>query len=271
MENMKNFLRTYKKRWFYPVLLSGIILLSILLIGACAGKPTESSATLPAVATAVPATPTTDLCSDANKVIETKRLNRYMVTFDDLSVLAQATPRDQLAVVLLEMQKVRREAAFETVQPCFAKLQSAQVSFMNGVINTMTGFLSGTQADALADSITQTRNQRTLYDAELAGLLGMTYVTMTPAPTIEAPAETPTFTPTPVRALGTQDSYILDGPSTQYTAIETFLINQEANVIAKSADGQWVKISRAVPSEVIGWVSVQFISIEGDLNQVPVE
>jgi hypothetical protein len=259
------------------LLMVTILVLGISLISACAQKPLEADSTSIAMAVnnansnSNGAAPTADLCTAENKLIETKRLNRYMVTFDDLSVLAQATPREQLAVVILEMQKVRRDAAFEEVQPCFSNLQITQVNFMNGVVNTMTSFLSGIEADTLTELITETRNQRTLYDTELASLLGMTYVTLTPAPTIEAPAETPTFTPAPIRALAAQDGYILDGPGTQFMAIETFLIGQEANIIAKSADGQWLKISRGVPTEVTGWIAIQGISIEGDINQVPVE
>jgi len=219
----------------------------------------------------VPAEATQDLCSAENKKTETQRLHRFMVIFDDLSVLAQATPKEQLAIVILEMQKVRREAAFEEIQPCFGTLQSTQVNFMNGVINTMTNFLSGVQASVLEEKIAETRTLRTLYDAELAALLGMTYITTTPVPAVPAASQTPTLPPTPVRAIGTQDTYILDGPGSQYVALDTYLIGQEAQILARSADGLWLKISRVQPTPIIGWIALQFVSIDGDINQVPVE
>jgi hypothetical protein len=247
--------------------LLGVLLLAGLWLSACASPAAETDAR-PLVK---PVEPTQDLCSAANKEEETRRLHRYMVIFDDLSVLAQATPREQLAVVILEMQKVRRDAAFEEVQPCFAALQSSQVNFMNAVINTMTSFLSGIQANILEQKIAETRQLRSLYDVELANNLGLTYVTTTPAPTVQTPSDTPTFTPAPVSALGTQDSYILDGPGSQFVVVDTFLIGQEANIIARSADNQWVKISRVQPSAVTGWIGVQFATINGDINQVPVE
>ncbi len=256
--------KSKQMKWYF---LPGILLFAGLWLTSCASPAANPEVKPPNDQ----AEPTQDFCSAANKQEETRRLHRYMVIFDDLSVLAQATPREQLAVVILEMQKVRRDAAFEVVQPCFAAMQSAQVNFMNAVINTMTNFLSGVQANILEEKIVGTRNLRSVYDIELANNLGMSYVTTTPAPTIPPPSDTPTFTPTPVRAVGIQDSYILDGPGTQFMAVDTFLTGQEANVIAKSADGQWVKISRVQPSAVTGWIGIQFATLEGDINQVPVE
>jgi hypothetical protein len=248
-------------------ILLGIVFLAGLWLTACASPASETDAS-PLIKQAEP---TQDLCSAANKEVETRRLHRYMVIFDDLSVLAQATPREQLAVVILEMQKVRRDAAFEEVQPCFGALQSTQVSFMNAVINTMTSFLSGIQADILEKKIAETRQLRSSYDVELANNLGLTYVTATPAPSVQPPSDTPTFTPAPVSALGIQDSYILDGPGSQFMAVDTFLTGQEANIVARSADNQWLKISRVQPSTVTGWIGAQYATINGDINQVPVE
>ncbi|MBI9048986.1 MAG: hypothetical protein JEZ00_06195 [Anaerolineaceae bacterium] len=251
--------------------ISILILLTIIgtSLASCANDPAA-----PIVEEAVASSdvaPTENLCTGDSKITETRRLNRYMIRFDDISVLAQATPREQLAEIILEMQRIRQDAAFEEVQPCFSNLQSTQVNFMNGVIITMTNFLSGVSATILEERINETRELRTQYDAELASLLGMTYITSTPAPTIVQADDTPTFTAAPVRAFGVQDSYILNGPGDTFTAVDTFLTGQEANIISRSADGMWVKISRAQPSEITGWVSVQFISIEGDANQLPVE
>jgi hypothetical protein len=249
------------------LILLAVLFLAVLWLSACASPAADSGAS-PLVKQAEP---TQDLCSSANKEEETRRLHRYMVIFDDLSVLAQATPREQLAVVILEMQKVRRDAAFEEVQPCFGALQSTQVNFMNSVINTMTSFLSGIQANILEQKIAETRQLRSLYDVELANNLGLTYVTTTPAPSVQPPSDTPTFTPAPVSALGIQDSYILDGPGSQFVAVDTFLTGQQANIIARSADNQWIKIARVQPSAITGWIGVQYATINGDINQVPVE
>jgi hypothetical protein len=215
--------------------------------------------------------PTIDLCVGDAKIEEARRLNRFMIRFDDISVLAQATPREQLAQIILEMQKIRQEAAFEEVQPCFTNLQSKQVNFMNGVIITMTNFLSGATAETLEAKINETRELRVQYDAELAALLGMTYVTTTPAPTVIPVSDTPTYTPAPVRAVFVGTGYIMEGPGDNYTALDTFNQNQEANIIARTADNMWIKISRSQPSQVTGWVSIHFITVDGDLNQVPVE
>jgi hypothetical protein len=248
-------------------LLLGTLLVSSLWLVSCTSKTPE----VELVQTNQVEEPTVDVCSAGHKEDETRRLHRYMIIFDDLSVLAQATPREQLALVIMEMQKVRRDAAFEKVQPCFSALQSTQVNFMNGVINTMTSFLSGVQSSVLEQKIAETRSLRSSYDSELAALLGMRYITATPAAIIPPPMDTATFTPAPVRASGTQNSYILEGPGSQYVAIDTFLVGQEANIIAQSTDGQWVKISRVQPSEITGWISVAFIEIDGDMSQIPVE
>ena len=249
-----------------------VLLLIIMLSGVLAGCASEPAAESNSPDTAgVVVAPTVDLCSGDAKIEETRRLNRFMIRFDDISVLAQATPREQLAEIILEMQKIRQEAAFEEVQSCFVNLQSTQVNFMNGVIITMTNFLSGATAETLEAKINETRQLRSQYDAELAGLLGMTYVTTTPAPTVIPVSDTPTFTATSVRAMAVQNAYIMEGPSQATTALDTFLVNQEANIVARTSDNMWVKISRAQPSEVTGWVAIQNVSVDGDLNQVPVE
>jgi uncharacterized protein YgiM (DUF1202 family) len=84
-------------------------------------------------------------------------------------------------------------------------------------------------------------------------------------------SDTPTYTATPVRAVAVNNGYIMEGPGDNYTAMDTLLINQEANIVARTADNMWIKISRVQPSEVTGWVAIQFVTVEGDLNQVPVE
>jgi hypothetical protein len=251
-------------KWISALLL--VVTLVVLMAG-CAKEPAAD----PEAAAVSQIVPTVDLCSGQAKIDETKRLNRYMVRFDDISVLAQATPREQLAEIILEMQKIRQEAAFDEVQSCFSNLQSTQVNFMNGVIITMTNFLSGATAETLEAKINETRQLRTQYDAELASLLGMTYVTTTPAPTVIPVSDTPAFTATPVRAHAVQNTYVMEGPSEATTALDTFLIDQEANIIARTSDNMWVKISRAQPSSVTGWIAIQSITVEGDLNQVPVE
>ena len=243
--------------------ISGFVLLILMvgLLAGCASEPAGNSGDLEPVSADV--VPTTDLCVGDAKVEETRRLNRYMIRFDDISVLAQATPREQLAQIVLEMQKIRQESAFEEVQPCFTNLQSKQVNFMNGVIITMTNFLSGATAETLETKINETRQLRTQYDAELADLLGMTYVTTTPAPTVIPVSDTPTYTATPVRAVAVNNGYIMEGPGDNFTAMNTLLINQEANIIARTADNMWIKISRVQPSEVTGWVAIQLVTVDG--------
>lgn len=243
-----------------------LIMMATLIVGCASEQATDTGGP-----EASEIAPTDDLCTGDAKIEETRRLNRFMIRFDDISVLAQATPREQLAQIILEMQKIRQEAAFEEVQPCFSNLQSTQVNFMNGVIITMTNFLSGATAETLEAKINETRELRVQYDAELAGLLGMTYVTTTPAPTVIPVSDTPTYTPAPVRAVFVAPGYIMEGPGDNYTALDTFNQNQEANIIARTADNMWIKISRSQPSAVTGWVSIQFVSVEGDLNQIPVE
>ena len=62
------------------------------------------------VATEVVVEVVVDVCSDtALKGVEIDRFTRLMSQFDDVSILAQITPKEQMAVVILKMQDIKHE------------------------------------------------------------------------------------------------------------------------------------------------------------------
>lgn len=115
-----------------------------------------------------------------------------MREFDDASVLASNMPREQLSGSIADLQRIRREAEDETVPPCLTQLKTYQVQHMNSVISTLIAFMGGTDQQTLDQGIALARQQHDQYTLELAKVLGLTIVAVTPP---SGPSETPTPTP----------------------------------------------------------------------------
>ena len=100
-----------------PVLRTLFFLIVVVLftagIAACGSKgPATENAQ---AAATVP--PTLDRCAPGNEPVEVSKVTRLMRSFDEVSVIAQATPNQQLAVMLLEMHRIRDEATDLDVPP----------------------------------------------------------------------------------------------------------------------------------------------------------
>lgn len=177
------------------LLIISTLVLTMALAG-CGNIP----ATPQTPATAVPATETEsvpptvtatpDPCSPGQIETEVQKVHKHMREFDDASILASSTPRDQLSGSIADLQRIRREAEDETIPPCLTNLKAYQVQHMNSVISTLISFMGGADQKSLDDGITLARQQHDQYTLELARLLGLTIV---PA----APPVTPSLTPTP--------------------------------------------------------------------------
>jgi hypothetical protein len=115
-----------------------------------------------------------------------------MREFDDAATLASNVPREQLSTSIADLQRIRREAEDELVPPCLTQLKAYQVQHMNSVIGTLIAFLGGTDQQSLDQGITLARQQHDQYTLELAKVLGLTVVAVTPR---SEPSETPTPTP----------------------------------------------------------------------------
>jgi hypothetical protein len=112
-----------------------------------------------------------------------------MREFDDASILASSTPRDQLSSSIADLQRIRREAEDETIPACLTDLKAYQVQHMNSVISTLISFMGGADQESLDQGISLARQQHDQYTLELARVLGLTVV---PAAPSGKPSETPT-------------------------------------------------------------------------------
>ena len=174
------------------------LLLLTMMSAACGAPPVtpaNSATQTPPTATAL-ASPdlssTPDPCSLPQLETEVQEVHRHMREFDDASVLASNVPREQLSGSIADMQRIRREAEDETIPPCLAQLKAFQVQHMNSVISTLIAFMGGTDQQTLDQGISLARQQHDQYTLELAKVLGLTVVAVTPP---SAPSETPTPTP----------------------------------------------------------------------------
>ena len=147
--------------------------------------PATETESVPATFTGTP-----DPCSPGQIEAEVQKVHKHMREFDDASILASSTPRDQLSGSIAELQRIRREAEDETIPACLTNLKAYQVQHMNSVISTLITFMGGADQKSLDDGISLARQQHDQYTLELARLLGLTVV---PA----APASPPSLTPTP--------------------------------------------------------------------------
>jgi hypothetical protein len=136
------------------------------------------------------ATLTPDACSPGQIEAEVQKVHKHMREFDDASILASSTPREQLSGSIADLQRIRREAEDETIPACLTDLKTNQVQHMNTVINTLIAFMGGADQQSLDQGIGLARQQHDQYTLELARLLGLTVVAATPPPS--ATAETPT-------------------------------------------------------------------------------
>ena len=177
------------------------LLLIILTLGLTIGStgcgatpaapPTQTPAAPPTqTETALPLnTATPDPCSPGQIEAQVQKVHKHMREFDDASILASSTPRDQISNSIADLQRIRREAEDETIPPCLTNLKTYQVEHMNTVINTLISFMSGADQKSLEQGIAVARQQHDQYTLELARLLGLTVV---PATAPSGPSETPT-------------------------------------------------------------------------------
>jgi len=111
-----------------------------------------------------------------------------MREFDDASALAASRPREQLADAIADLQRIRRETEDQPTPSCLTDLRTYQVSHMNAVINTLIGFMGGSDQQTVDQGIAQARDLHDRYTIELARLLGLT---VEPASNVVPPTDTP--------------------------------------------------------------------------------
>jgi hypothetical protein len=138
---------------------------------------------------------TPDPCAPENVKAQVMDFNHIAREFDDLSVIAQNTPREQLTPIITQLQGIRRRSEDYLVPSCMQKLKEYQLNYMNVFINTLVALYSSLTSELTEDRVA-TINQgmaaavqyHDQYLIEMARLLGVTL----PAPSAPAaPIGTP--------------------------------------------------------------------------------
>jgi len=131
---------------------------------------------------------TPDPCAPENIRVEVEKVHKLMREFDDASLLAASTPREQIRPAIADLQEIRRAAEDQKVPACLGNLKTYQITHMNTVINTLVSFMGGTSdQETMNQGIALARQQHDQYTLELARLLGVTVM----------PAAPPVVTSTP--------------------------------------------------------------------------
>jgi hypothetical protein len=195
-----------------------------------------------------------------------------MREFDDASLLAANTARDQLRPAISELQRIRRAAEDLQVPPCLGTLKKVQLAHMNLVIATLTAFMGGADQASVNEGIGRARQLHDQYTLEIARLLGITVVAVTSA----APSETPAAN-VPATQAGT---FITNpGPSTVNMRAAPALdslnlglldVGLSALVLGRSGDNQWLLIEIPGQPGQSAWVFTSLVVVAGSLDAVPV-
>lgn len=252
-------------------------LLTILGLVACGSKGSSaSSEALPGgskIASVPEVSATLDSCAPENISSEIEQVHSLMREFDDASLLASNTPLAQMNPSIGDLQRIRRAAQDQPAPACLVSLKQFQLAHMLTVINTMLGFLSGADAEAINQNIVLARQQHDQYTLEMAGLLGLTVV---PASTQVGPQETPE----PVAESPSSEIFVTNpGPSPINIRAQPNLsadtlglldINASAIVHGRTADAFWYQIEFPGGDGQTAWVYVSLVQISDPIADLPV-
>jgi hypothetical protein len=221
-------------------------------------------------------TTTPDLCAPQNIQPEVQKVNRLMREFDDASVLAANTPKEQLRVAIADLQRIRREAEDQEIPGCLADLKKYQIAHMNTVINTLIGFMGGAQQETVNQGIAVARKQHDQYSLEMLRLLGMTVVPITATPGTDQPAPTTAVQATSTMAgvavsnAGTSPVNMRATPSLDGAGVGLLQPGESAVVIGRTADNAWYQIQVPNQPGQTAWVYAQLVQVAGPVESVPV-
>lgn len=241
-----------------------LVVISIALAG-CAAPPAQAEqAQIPVTGV--------DRCAPDNITDEIAKISVFQRDFDDVSFLAQSTPQNQTAVVILELQRLRRTALDYDAPPCLLTLKENQINYMAAVITTLMRFMAGGEVQAINQQLAMSRELRIKYEAELARLMGVEYQTPTPWPTMPPSTSTPVPEATPVTlGVGTdQDVNVFQGPGVDYPVLGYFIHGTQAIAYARSENNEWLLVQLVDKPDVQGWVGTRLVKVEGDIAILPV-
>jgi len=172
-------------------------------------------------------------------------VHKLMREFDDASLLASNTPLEQLNPTIANLQRIRRAAEDLQVPDCLVTLKQYQLTHMNTVINTMLGFLSGADPEALNRGIALARQQHDQYTLELANLLDLTVVappTADPLTGTPAAVVTPTFSGLYITNTGPTNVNLRAQPALSAESLGILDIGESAALFGRTDDALWLQV-----------------------------
>jgi hypothetical protein len=260
-------------------------LIILVLMGACSSQATASVPTQITInPSATPtiagrATSTPDLCAPDNIVDQVRKVHNVMRKFDDLMFVANVTPQAQLSPIIIDLLAARREAEDLDIPVCLTTLQLAALNYQNTVIDYLAQFMGGGAKEQINSQIAASQNLRVTYEAELARLIGATYVpppTATPLPTLSAPGVLLTGTPVagPSGAMITNQGptavNLRNAPSFDAAKLGDLAVGETAKALARNQAMDWILIEDAKVSGGMAWVYAQLVNLNIPITQLPV-
>jgi len=153
--------------------------LFLLFVSACGGQPAATQ-TKPIPTSTI--SPDEDPCSSQNMPTTVQPINDLMREFDDASQLASNIPAQQLAEVISNLQRIRRDTEDAQIPACLETLKTHQLNHMNLMIQTLLAFVGGANQEALKNGLEMARQEHDLYSLEIVRLLGVTLAPITATP-----------------------------------------------------------------------------------------
>jgi len=148
-----------------------VIVLVCIIAFSISGCSSSPEAEAPAITQA--AVDNIDPC--APEVIQTtgSPLQMLMDQFDDSADIAANSPHEQLAEPIANLQELRRETEDLLVPICLESLKTAQIDYMNSVIDTLLMFLSLQDEAVIMVGIEISDELRALYESQVSELYGI--------------------------------------------------------------------------------------------------
>ncbi len=181
----------------------GVVIFSvvviIVLVFSLLNLQTSEAPIPTATHTSMPAPSNTpDACAPENLQAAALELNKFAREFDDLSVLAQNTPREQLVPIITQLQDIRRNSEDFVAPACMLKMKEYQLNYMNMFIETLVALYSSLTSELTENDVLLINQGMALsvqyhdrYLMETARLLGVTLAaptsTFIPAQTTGTP------------------------------------------------------------------------------------
>jgi hypothetical protein len=272
----------HRSKWSYFLFLSVMLL---TLFSACTPQATE----IPPIPTQMPPSATAaatnaltsipDLCAPNNVVDQVRKIHNVMRKFDDFVYVANLTPQAQLSPIIIDLLAARRETEDLDVPVCLSTLQIAALNYQNTVIDYLAQFMGGGTKEQINSQMAASQNLRITYEAELARLIGATYVppsTATPLPTSSTPGVVLTGTP----AAGPSDAQIKNpgptavnlrnAPSFDAGKLGDLAVGETAKALAHNQTMDWILIEDANVPGGMAWVYAKLVELNIAITQLPV-